>query len=222
MRKKLDLTGKTFGRLTAIEEAGRANKYVLWRCRCACGKESLVRSSALARGEVQSCGCLISEKLRERNYKHGGGRSRLYRIWTNMHYRCECEDSVSYRIYGGRGISICDAWGDFSVFRGWAIANGYSDELTLDRTDNDGPYSPENCRWVTRSAQARNTRRNFLVEGKTLAEYCEEHNLKYSRVYSRLRKGWSLGDASKIEKWGKHECPRSKEVKNIRGSASEN
>jgi hypothetical protein len=222
MRKKLNLAGKKFGRLTAIEEAGRANKYVLWRCVCECGKESLVRSSALFRGEVKSCGCFALDKLSERNYKHGGGRSRIYRIWSNMHRRCECEESINFANYGGRGIRVCVAWGDFSAFKDWALTNGYEGGLTLDRIDNDGDYSPDNCRWATRAAQARNTRRTIVADGKCLSDYCAENKLNYARVYSRLRKGWSLEEAANIEKRGKRGCQKNIEVKSLKEYVTEN
>ena len=189
MSRKLDLKGKKFGALTVVEEAGRANKYVLWRCVCDCGRETLVRSSQLARGEIKSCGCKAREYASVRETIHGDARTRLYKIWHSMLYRCENHKAASFSIYGARGISVCDAWHDYLTFKNWALANGYNDALTIDRKDNDGNYSPENCRWVDRKTQARNTRRNVYLGGKTLVELCEEHGAKYSRVYSRIKRG---------------------------------
>ena len=99
------------------------------------------------------------------NYKHGMYKSRLYRIWQNMIKRCYYPSSNRYEAYAGRNISICDEWRhDFKSFMDWAIANGYENNLSIDRIDNSQGYSPDNCRWDDPKTQANNTRRNRTIE----------------------------------------------------------
>lgn len=89
---------------------------------------------------------------------------RLYEIWRKMHYRCESEAHPSYHRYGGRGIKVCDEWSSLIVFGKWALENGYAPDLTLDRIDNDGDYTPSNCRWATPSEQMNNQHRGVVVD----------------------------------------------------------
>lgn len=118
-----------------------------------------------------------------------------------MRSRCLSEDNPAYSRYGGRGIGICAEWEDFSVFRAWATSSGWQEELTLDRIDNEGPYSPGNCRWATRSVQGRNRRNNVRLqwdsETKSLVEWSEDPRcmVSYSTLYSRIRQGWATQDA---------------------------
>lgn len=92
------------------------------------------------------------------NYKHGMSGTRLHRIWTEMKTRCLNQNDCHYKWYGARGISVCDEWLDFVPFSEWALSNGYKDDLTIDRIDNDGNYEPSNCRWITQSEQCKNHR----------------------------------------------------------------
>lgn len=154
-----DISGQKFNRLTVIKRAGIAKDgHVLWRCRCDCGSECVVFRGNLLKGNTQSCGCLNSELSAGRNRVHRGFGTRLYNIWGGMKQRCKNQNSDKYEWYGGRGIKVCNDWQKFIPFRDWALANGYTDALTIDRIDNDGNYEPENCQWITQSENSRKAR----------------------------------------------------------------
>jgi hypothetical protein len=136
------------------------------------------------------------------NYKGGRTNTRLYGIYHNMKTRCYNAKSQFYHRYGGRGITVCEEWkNDFQIFYEWAMYNGYSDELTLDRIDSDKGYSPDNCRWTDKRTQAINrcTTHLITIEGvtKSLIEWCEIFCINYQTVQDRLKRGWSEEKALK-------------------------
>jgi hypothetical protein len=181
-----NLINQKFGRLTVLENLPRSRK----RCICDCGNICEVDTNHLITGHTQSCGCLQKEKTSTIN---GLSKTRLYKIWESMHTRCECKKHESYKIYKDK--KICEEWHripdrakqtGFLAFYDWAINNGYNDNLSLDRIDNNKGYCPENCRWVTIREQARNTTRNVNVryKGKTqcLRAWCEELKISYIAI----------------------------------------
>lgn len=198
---KLELKGQRFGRLTVIEYAGSKNYKTLWLCKCDCGKEKVVKGQDLKRGSTRSCGCLRDEAVKNQKqmYPVDVRIKRLRHIWHGMMRRCNDPGQKYYHRYGGRGISVCDEWKDYVVFARWAINNGYSDELKIDRIDNNGNYEPGNCRWVTEKQQHNNTSRCRFVtingEKKTITEWAEENGIDPNTVFTRLGKGMNLDEA---------------------------
>lgn len=206
MGKKIDLTGRVFGRLTvkSLDHIGiRGRTY--WLCKCSCGKSCIKAAGTLLNQGTSSCGCLnrqITAERNRQNAKHHASYSRLYHIWTGMKQRCTNPRHKAYSNYGGRGISVCAEWLDFTSFQSWALENGYNDSASIDRIDNDGAYTPQNCRWVSSEVQANNRRSNHMVEygGKsmTLAEFCKENSsetLSASAIRQRIKNGHTPAEA---------------------------
>lgn len=201
-----DQRGREFDRLTVIEFAGLVVKSdgrreSQWFCRCKCGGQKTTRLSNLLSGDAGSCGCRHRERAGNASRTHGQSKLRLYQIWREMIRRCHNpKHERPYSFYGARGIVVCAEWrGDFDSFRDWALANGYASNLTIDRKENDQPYCPENCRWVTQKEQLRNTRWNRMVtwngETKPLSEWCEILGLRYNTIQDRLSRGWDVHKA---------------------------
>lgn len=203
MAELIDIRGKTFGRLKVLDRAENTKRgSARWLCKCECGKELVVIGRCLRNGHTKSCGCYhddCARKLGNSKKTHGMEPRRLYNIWRGMLQRCEYPKHEAYANYGGRGISICKEWHDFEVFRDWAIGNGYSNSVTIDRINVDGDYSPDNCKWSTRKEQAKNKRNSILItiggETHSVSEWAHIKNINVRTIYSRLRRGW---DAEKI------------------------
>lgn len=196
--KILDLTGHKYGRLTPLKmvERNSSNK-VQWLCLCDCGNTVKVTTGHLRSGHTKSCGCYNIDSSVESSTTHNGKGTRLYEIWEGMKKRCNNPNSKYYHLYGGRGICVCDEWqNDFSAFRDWAMANGYEDNLTIDRMEVDGNYEPSNCRWATRKEQNNNTRRNHIITvggvSKNIAQWSEYLGIKRYAIDSAYKRGKDL------------------------------
>ena len=197
--KKLEI-GSMFGDLIVIGiDKGKTKTKTYYKCKCSCGEIVSVRQDHLVRGETTSCKKCgwVKTGLSRKKYFNGEHESRLYRIWRNIHTRCNTPTSISYPNYGGRGITVCPEWSDYRTFEKWAFEAGYADDLTIDRIDNNGNYEPSNCRWATVKEQALNRRSNAYITyngvTKHISEWDKDIGAKKSgRVRARLNAGWSI------------------------------
>lgn len=195
MSRLKDLTGKRFGKLVVIQRAendkqGRAQ----WICKCDCGTVKRVRSQDLITGRAPSCGCKTHTPRLSSNDR------RLLRILKGMRQRCNNPSNPLYKYYGARGITVCSEWEHVDKFREWAYANGYKDNLTIERIDVNGNYEPSNCTWVTQHQQASNKRNNTLLtlngETHTMAEWGKITGIDPRLIRVRIKKlGWSVEQA---------------------------
>ena len=198
-RVKENLIGLRFGRWTVIEMAGRyhVRNRLMWLCFCDCGNRKTVVGDSLRSGASQSCGCLQKKRTGDAARTHGATGSAEHNIWNNMKQRCSNPRNPDYHSYGGRGISVCLSWE--RSFASFLLDMGFRPGgRSIDRIDNDGDYTPKNCRWATPGQQAMNTRRVVLIEcegGKmpvTMAARIS--GLNRDTVFSRIRRGWSGKD----------------------------
>ena len=185
-----DLAGRKFGRLSVLAKSERPCYFV---CKCDCGKIKEVRRDHLLTGKTKSCGCWKKDH-HPWIYKGKPGRKRLNRIYSNMIFRCYDSRSDGYGRYGARGITVCDEWREsFNNFAEWSYANGYAENLTIDRIDNDKGYSPSNCRWITSSEQNNNKRTNvyLIIDGEryTVTQAARSVGLSKNKVFGWLYRG---------------------------------
>lgn len=197
MPRKTDVDsyiGKKFGKLTIVAYVDKTTHH-RFSCKCDCGNNKTVILNNLTRGLTSSCGCTRKQKSRERLTTHGLSNTRLSNIWDKMKERCHNLNHEAYHNYGGRGIEVCSEWRkDFMNFYNWAMANGYAEGLTIERVDSNKGYSPDNCTWIPKSEQARNTRRQVYItlfgETKILADWLrDDRTVSHSTYRRRLNKG---------------------------------
>lgn len=191
----LDLEGHQYHRWTVLGYAGKmpSNNATSWWCRCDCGTERRVAVGSLRSGASKCCGC--------RPYRpvtHGRSTHREYQIWNAMIQRCRNPNNSSWDNYGGRGITVCDAWLSFDNFLA-DMGSPPSPEHQIDRIDNDLGYHPDNCQWATREENCSNTRNNIHVthDGttKTIAQWARQHGIPKSTLSARLRRGMPFAQA---------------------------
>lgn len=195
MGRALELARKRFGKLTVIKRV--ENNYEgrsMWLCKCDCGNEKVIRGDCLVKGQTKSCGCLLVESATT----HGCTYTRLYERWMAIRERCRGNDAHHKKYYTDAGITMCEEWNDYTKFRDWSLANGYKDELQIDRIDNSKGYSPDNCRWVTKERNMRNRRNTVQItyRGKTkpLKDWCDELDVSYSLCRERYAYGLPVED----------------------------
>lgn len=200
MPKRIDLTGKRFGSLTVLKLNGKIGSGIACDVLCDCGATKTILQCKLTRKDkpTRSCGCGV---LMNHPKKHELSSHKLYPLWRSMMGRCYNEKNKSYCNYGGRGIKVCSHWRDTPKnLIEWLESKNYKKGLEIDRINNDGDYSPNNCRLVTSKVNSRNRRNNFFVKYKgkyiTIPELSELSGVKYATLYQRLKiKGMSLNEA---------------------------
>lgn len=200
-----DLSGQAFGRLTVVQFEGKQGKHLTWKCKCACGKTSIVLGINLKSGHTSSCGCLREEMRPTLTLTHGMARSgkrrtSMYRSWAGMLQRCTNSNNDKFQHYGARGITVCARWLE-------SFENFYADmgepptpKHSIDRKDVNGDYCPDNCKWSTQEEQCNNKRNNLLIEFngqiKTIPRWSRETGICLMTLRNRiLELGWPVEKA---------------------------
>jgi hypothetical protein len=196
----INLKNEKLGRLSVVEVVSRNTKgEYIWKCHCDCGNYVNILGGDLRRGHTTSCGCYRKERQIEANTHHGKSSTRLFLIWESMRKRTTNKNDVSYKNYGGRGITVCPEWQKFMPFYNWAMTHGYEDNLTIDRKNVNGNYEPSNCQWATVKQQSNNRRNNIIItfngETHNLKQWSEILKVSYKALFHRIKRGWSIEKA---------------------------
>lgn len=215
MQANLDLRGRRFGKLTALDPVSCPGRPRKWVCSCDCGGTAQTLTNYLLSGHTKSCGCLMRNKARANGLlkvTHGEGKageiSIEYRTWSSMLSRCRNTKDPKYKNYGARGIQVCPEWlVSYPEFLA-DMGRRPSSEHSLDRIDNSQGYRPDNCRWVTQAIQANNKRTNRHLqlgpERLTISQWAERLKINRSTIDSRLSAGWSIEKSLKTAPRVKH------------------
>lgn len=209
-----DLVGRKFHHLTVISFSRRYKGVSRWTCRCDCGTIKEVPAYPLTHNLTKSCGCVAYKLVADAVKTHGESKTRFYHIWASMRARCSRPKCHAYERYGGRGISYDPSWDRFENFKK-DMWEGYAETLTLERKNNNGNYTKENCVWIPLKAQARNRRNNKVIEAfgqkRSMAEWAEITELSYWAIAGRMRMGWdaerALSTYSRLDKNKHIKCP---------------
>jgi len=196
--KAIDRIGQKFGKLTVLSIIPFKGKKPFANCLCDCGNPHYARVDSIVDGRIKSCGCLVSDHL----ITHGMSKHPLFAAWRSMNKRCTSETDKSYENYGGRGIYVCDEWKlEPNKFIEWSEANGWKKGLQIDRIDNNGPYSPENCRFVTLAENCAAGRRRGPRKATDLpvGVYYSKPDKKYKAQIYKDGKQFHLGYFLTIE-----------------------
>jgi hypothetical protein len=191
----IDISGETFGRLVAIAPVDRTpSSNILWLCICECGSETITTTTSLKQGHTQSCGCLQKERAGPVS-THGMTGNPTYRVWHGMKNRCYNKTNDHFHRYGGRGISVCDQWTNSFIKFLADMGEKPSSSFSIDRIDNNGNYTPENCRWATVEQQQNNRRDSKFIthNGKQLthAQWSRKIGGNKTLVHTRIKRGWT-------------------------------
>ena len=191
---RIDLTGKRFSRLRVLGYSHNHNNGSFWKCKCDCGKTKITSLNNLRQGHTKSCGCFARDtvvKINKSRATHNETKTKFYVVWRNMRNRCLSKKSNQFKNYGGRGIKICKKWEKFENFKRDMLPT-YKEGLSLDRINNNGNYSPSNCRWATIKTQSQNKRINKKYKGVCISEHSRRLGGHRDLVHRRLKLGWTL------------------------------
>lgn len=174
---------------------------MIFNARCDCGNLIQKKYSEIKYGSYKSCGC---QRWNGNRKTHGMTGEPEHKAWVKMRERCNNPREIGYARYGGRGIKVCSRWAESfdNFFDDMGLKP--SPKHSIDRIDNDKDYSPDNCRWATRTEQCRNRRSNVVLEyngeRKILREWSEQTGVSETLLRGRLRRGWSIKDSFEKEK----------------------
>lgn len=187
-----DLIGQRFDQLLVVKALGKQGRHYMLECVCDCGKTTIIRKTRLKEQTIIGCGCRRGKWTR-----HCESNTKLYRVWDSMVRRCHSKTHRAYERYGARGIRVCDEWRDYVAFRDWAVSNGYTKGLTIERINNDLGYNANNCCWATRKQQQNNRAVcvyiSYQGQTKTLTEWSE----KFGITLNATRKFFKNNDQAK-------------------------